>query len=216
MRGHQGSRVEAFSDAVFAFALTLLVVSLEVPESVAVLRQVLGGFLAFAATFTIICWIWYQHFVYFRRFGTEDALTIALNCALLFLVLFFVYPLKFTFAGVLRPEGVSVLTAADGRWLLTVYSGGFMAVFVVFTLLYWNAHRQRARLAFDALETLDVRMGVRTHFLSVLVGALALVLALLVPPNRLWVAGLTFMLLGPVHGVNGYLIGRARNRLTRG
>ena len=52
----------------------------------------------FAATFALVCWIWFEHYAFFRKFDAEDALTIFLNCVLLFLVLFFVYPLKFVFS----------------------------------------------------------------------------------------------------------------------
>ena len=62
------------------------------------LKQILRGFLPFALTFALICWIWYLHYAFFRKFEAEDRLTIVLNCVLLFVVLFFVYPLKFVFA----------------------------------------------------------------------------------------------------------------------
>lgn len=156
---------------MFAFALTLLVVSLEVPQNVGALREVLNGFPAFAATFAIICWIWYQHVTFLRRFGFDDVPTVMLNCVLLFLVLFFVYPLKFTFSGMLGPA-VMALTIADTRWLLLVYSAGFIAVFVVFVVLHANAYRQRARLGFDTLESHDAHAGICTHLLSVGVGVL--------------------------------------------
>ncbi|MGH9217980.1 MAG: TMEM175 family protein, partial [Vicinamibacterales bacterium] len=100
VRGREVSRIEGFSDAVFGFALTLLVVSLEVPDNFEGLKSILRGFLPFALTFALVCWIWYEHFAFFRKFDAEDPLTVALNSALLFLVLFFVYPLKFVFARV--------------------------------------------------------------------------------------------------------------------
>jgi uncharacterized membrane protein len=62
VRGREVSRIEGFSDAVFGFALTLLVVSLEVPESFDGLKQILGGFVPFAITFALVCWVWYEHY----------------------------------------------------------------------------------------------------------------------------------------------------------
>lgn len=47
-RSHEISRIEGLSDAVFAFAVTLLVVSLEVPKTFAELMEAMRGFGAFA------------------------------------------------------------------------------------------------------------------------------------------------------------------------
>ena len=97
LRGREVSRLEGFTDAVFGFALTLLVVSLEVPENFADLQQILIGFPAFAVTFSVICWVWYEHYLLFRRYDLEDGFTVVLNCVLLFIVVFYAYPMKFMF-----------------------------------------------------------------------------------------------------------------------
>ena len=55
--GGEVSRIEGFSDAVFGFALTLLVVALEVPESFNDLKEIFFGFLPFGLMFALICWI---------------------------------------------------------------------------------------------------------------------------------------------------------------
>ena len=96
-RTHEISRIEAFSDAVFAFALTLLVVSLQVPKSYDELMNLMSGFPAFACCFGVLLWIWYEHNLFFRRYGLQDPYTVLLNGALLFVVMFYVYPLKFMF-----------------------------------------------------------------------------------------------------------------------
>ena len=91
------SRIEGFSDAVFAFAVTLLVVSLEVPHTFDELWAAMRQFFAFAICFALLFQVWWRHFNFFRRYGLEDAPTIVLTGILLFVVLFYVYPLKFVF-----------------------------------------------------------------------------------------------------------------------
>src|SRR5687767_7346394 len=78
-RGDGVSRIEGLSDAVFGFAITLLVVSVDVPTSFAALRELMRGFLAFAATFATLVFLWYAQYKFFRRFGLEDTTTIVLK-----------------------------------------------------------------------------------------------------------------------------------------
>src|SRR4051812_7991550 len=96
-RGHEVKRIETFSDAVFAFAVTLLIVSLEVPKTFEELMITMRGFFAFAISFTLLVLIWYEQHTFFRRYGLEDVRTVVLNSVLMFVVLFYVYPLKFLF-----------------------------------------------------------------------------------------------------------------------
>src|SRR6266536_5396112 len=84
------SRVEGFSDAVFAFAVTLLVVSLEVPHTFEELMDAMRGFPAFALCFAMLSQVWFHHYRYFRRYGLQDTFTVVLNGVLLFVVLFYV------------------------------------------------------------------------------------------------------------------------------
>jgi hypothetical protein len=218
------SRLEGFSDAVFGFALTLLVVSLEVPRDFGGLSRTLGGFLSFAATFATIVWIWYEHYLVFRKFRLEDGITIALNAALLFVVLFYVYPLKFVFSNLIpqvTPEGLRLvaagfagMTAGEARQLLAVYSLGFVAIFALFAALYGNARRQRVTLGLDALGLHDATAGMRRHGVSVAIGLLSVILAVTLPDRWVGLSGFCYLLLGPAHAVYGYRSGLARERLA--
>ena len=217
VRGREVSRIEGFSDAVFGFALTLLVVSLEVPDNFDGLKTILRGFLPFAVTFALVCWIWYEHYAFFRMFDVDDKITITLNCALLFIVLFFVYPLKFVFSNVVpmmlgEPHVFWSMSVNDIRTLMWVYSAGFVAMFAIFMLLYWNMYSRRERMQLSERQAFEAWVGVRTHAMSVSVGLLSIVLALTVPINWIWAAGAVYGLQGPLHWRNGVLIERARAR----
>jgi low temperature requirement protein LtrA len=98
LRGREVTRLEGFSDAVFGFALTLLVVSLDVPKNFSDLANTMRGFPAFAVCFLMLAIIWNSHYKFCRRYGLYDGTARFLTCVLLFLVLFYVYPLKFLFS----------------------------------------------------------------------------------------------------------------------
>ena len=163
-RHHEVTRLEGFSDAVFGFALTLLVVSLETPQTVGALRDLMRGFLPFALTFAMVCWIWYEHNVFFRRYGLQDPWTAFLNSVLLFVVLFYVYPLKFLtgalFSSLIwrdaRPDLLG--TAEDGRAVMLLYSAGVVMIFGCFTLLYRHAmtRADAAAAARDSVSQVDL------------------------------------------------------------
>ena len=82
-REHESTRIEAFSDAMFAFAATLLVVSLEVPRDFGELVSNLRGFLPFALSFAALYFIWVAHTNVFRRYALGDPFTLVVNGALL-------------------------------------------------------------------------------------------------------------------------------------
>ncbi len=97
-RGNNTERLVFFSDAVFAIALTLLVVDLRVPEvddgqsAWDVIQSLIPGFLAFAISFTVIAINWFSHFRKFRVIKEFDGRLMAINFVLLFLVAFTPFP----------------------------------------------------------------------------------------------------------------------------
>jgi uncharacterized membrane protein len=84
------ARIVAFSDGVFAIAITLLVLSLHVPEGVSDLPQKLGNqlpdFSAFVLSFAVLARIWLFHHRLFSALHTFDRTLIALNFLYLALV----------------------------------------------------------------------------------------------------------------------------------
>src|SRR5260221_2727541 len=118
-RSHEVSRTEGLSDAVFGFAITLLVVSLEVPKTYSELMQTMRGFGAFAISFTLLFMVWFNQYKFFRRYGLQDNLTVFLNAILLFVVLFYVYPLKFLFTLL-----ISLFTGGHGQGRFSWGVGG--------------------------------------------------------------------------------------------
>ncbi len=210
LRGKEVSRVEAFSDVVFGFALTLIVVSLEVPKTFAALMEVMSGFLGFAICFALLTWIWHCHHTFFRRYAMTDEITIALNTVLLFLVLFYTYPLKFVFE--LVTGGVRNVTRADGVTLFLIYGFGFAGIFTVFCLLYIHAWMRRDRLDLNLVERHDTMTALIMYSSYILVGLISVTIAL-TGLSLAW-AGLSYFLLGPVSAVIGFWRGSIRDRVV--
>jgi uncharacterized membrane protein len=209
LRGREVSRVEAFSDVVFGFALTLIVVSLEVPTSYDELINTMRGLPAFAICFAILTWVWHAHHTFFRRYAMTDEITVALNTALLFIVLFYIYPMKFMFSFVTRQiEG-----SMNGRNLMLIYGLGFVGIFALYLLMYGHAWKKRAELELNQVELHDTVTSMWMYGSYVAIGLLSCGLAWLGGNRMVPYAGLIYWLIGPASAMIGWKRGSARQRV---
>jgi hypothetical protein len=216
LRGREVTRLESFSDAVFGFALTLLVVSLDVPKSFDELINTMRGFPAFAICFTLLVLIWNRHYVFCRRYGLDDLTTRTLTCVLLFVVLFYVYPLKFLFNFSFNnllfraPAGAMKMTIPQVKLLLGIYGLGFAAVYVAMTALHLHAWRLRDELELNELEKFDTRQQIFRFALLIAVGLAAAILAQF--RTTLNWSGFCYLLLLPILRIHSFAHRRWRKR----
>ena len=209
LRGLAFSRLDAFSDVVFGFALTLLVVSLEVPHTFAELHATLRGFFPFAISFASLMTIWHGHYKFFRRFGLHDLRTITINAILLFVVLFFVYPLKFLFTLlVLGPEQHAFENPHQLVELMVLYGTGFAAIYLLQGALYFNGYRQRAVLQLTPLELILSRGYLAGNIGMAAVGLVSALFAVVVPTQYAGYAGLFYILIWPVRRIQKVRLSR--------
>jgi uncharacterized membrane protein len=215
-RAREVTRLEAFSDIVFGFALTLIVVSLEVPKTFQELMHEMRGFPGFAICFAMLMWLWHAHHTFFRRYGLTDGYSIVLNTILLFLVLFYVYPLKFLFAIVTGALEGAMATRDDVVTLFTIYGLGFAGIFLLFVFLYLHALNMRDQLKLTAAEVISTKMLLYMYISYVGIGVLSATIAL-TAPSESWIgfAGWTYFLIGPASGTIGAVMGKKRDQLLQ-
>ena len=216
-RDGNASRIEAFSDAMIGFAATLLVVSLDPPRTFDDLIANLWGFIPFGLSFTALFFIWVVHTKLFRRYPLSDGWSITINGALLFTVLFYVYPLKFMASSfVTRYTGRS--GAAVSSWdqlqkLVIIYDLGWIVVFLLFALLYWRAYRTRAQLGLTTIEAYDALTYVGHYLGFVAAGLVSLVIAISGVGLGFGMAGIAYTSIGLFAWLNGALRAPGRNAL---
>jgi uncharacterized membrane protein len=133
-------RTEAFSDGVFAIAITLLVLEIGVPESDfddlwKGIADQWPSYLGYATSFLTIGGLWFVHHGIFRRLASADAMVMRLNILLLMLVSFLPFPTK------LVAEAIH-LTSAE-RAAVIFYGLVLLSISVVIGALwrYVAAHR---------------------------------------------------------------------------
>ena len=173
-------RLEAFSDGVFAIAITLLVLDLHVPARDA-LHGSLGralatqwpSYAAYVTSFLIIGIIWMNHHAVFRLVRTVDRRVLFVNLLLLMVVSAIPFPTAL-FA--------EYLTAGrDAKIAALVYSAVMLAMAVVFTGLYLLITGNAEQLA-DGVDPVAVR-GTRGRFsVGVIVYVFTVVIAFLSAP----------------------------------
>jgi uncharacterized membrane protein len=154
-------RLEAFSDGVFAVAITLLVFNLAVPgPGHGPLGQQLAShwpaFAAYGVSFLTIGIIWVNHHAMFRNFVAVDRVLLFLNL----LMLFFVVTIPFATATL---EAYLGHGGADASLAAAVYQGVFLGMSLAFgTLFWWSIRRQHLAimLAGPAARTALVRFTI--------------------------------------------------------
>jgi uncharacterized membrane protein len=93
-------RVEAFSDGVFAIAITLLILAVGIEQAIATgdlgeqLLDLWPAYLAYAASFLTIGIMWVNHHAVFRQFARVDRPLLLLNVLLLMLIAFVPFPTR--------------------------------------------------------------------------------------------------------------------------
>ena len=214
-RGGTTTRLEAFVDAAFAFAVTLLVISAErIPDSVESLLVALKQIPAFAAGFALLALFWYAHVRWSRSYRLDGAIATLLSLLLVFLVLVYVYPLRLllgTFfawiSGGWLPMPLSNITGATQIAFVFVFYGlAFASMSACMGGLYLLAWRRRVRLGLDDDAAATAAGEVAAYAYFGIVGLLSATVALLMPadaaPWQVAIPGCLYFLLsltGLVH-----------------
>jgi TMEM175 potassium channel family protein len=140
-------RLVAFSDAVFAITITLLVLEIRPPGDyknlVHDLLALWPSYVAYAVTFLFIGQVWANHHVMFDHIRTADRTVLLLNTVLLIVVAFLPFATS-VLAGALR--------SGDGQRAAVVFYGiAFDLTALTFTAVWRYACRHR--LISEALDT---------------------------------------------------------------
>jgi uncharacterized membrane protein len=219
LRGHEVQRIETFSDAVFAFAVTLLIVSLEVPKSFEELLVSMRGFFAFAICFTLLMTVWHEQHVFFRRYALDDVWTVVLNSMLIFIVLFYVYPLKFLFSlwfgEAIYGAGKNPFSIREEHvpQLFVIYGLGFVIIYSIFFLMYIHALRKKGHLQLSPLEVFDTKTKLYNQVIMVAIGVCAVILALALPLNIADRSAMFYFIIGPALTLLHWRRGVIRKRI---
>lgn len=221
------SRLESFTDGVFAIVLALVFLRSEPPLSFADLDAAMRSMVPALPAFAILCYLWFEHWLFSRRFNLRDPWVAFLNLALLFLVLVYAYPLKTLFTwmyvfmvgpiGELTPEVVQEGFRDFGGmpWMFTYYSSGYLLIFLVYVLLYRRAWKEREAMQLNAFEKYEVRASLVRFWFQILVAAASITFALTGLGEHNGLPGWCYMVLGPGMGILGWLQARRGAEIYR-
>lgn len=220
-RGMEMTRTETFTDAAFAFALTLLVVSIDsVPSTYNELMLAVQGIPAFGLSCALLFLFWHGHWNWSRRYGLEDFASMVLSFFLVFVMLCYIYPMKYVtsifvawITGRRLEVGADISSLDELYGIFTIYSIGFVALCVAILLLYLRAWSRRDELQLDTVERHATRSEIGSWTILASVGCLAILMGLFAPHHPATVPGWAYLLLPVIMPVWGVIRGRQLTRL---
>src|SRR5215469_7712830 len=148
-------RLEAFSDGVFAIAITLLILQIPLPDltkNAPDLLTQLGNqwatYLAYLVSFMVILIMWVNHHIIFRLIHRTDQLFLILNGLLLMVITFVNYPMA-VLARSLQSTDRPGLNA-DQHTAALFYNGTFIVIAIIYNVLWRYASHKRRLLGKSA------------------------------------------------------------------
>jgi uncharacterized membrane protein len=210
LRGIAMTRLETFIDAAFAFAITMLVIATQqIPDDIETLLAAFKNVPAFVASIIVLGIFWRGHWLWSRRYGLEDGVSIFISWAMIVTMLIYIYPLKAIFSSmwflVSGGQVGHVLGAhseSQVRALFAVFALGFTAIALEMVFLNLRAWQLREPLRLNARERAMTLHEVAGWSIPVGVGLVSLVLALYLPRAHIeWSGWIYFSMaiLVPLH-----------------
>ena len=204
LRGVGINRLETLVYAAFAFALTLLVISVgAIPDNLQQLVSALKQVPALALSFLMLMVIWRAYALWSERFGLDDAASIWLSSALMFTVMVYVYPLRAMtvagasfFTGGWLPSEFQIRSATDLGGLFATYGSAFALLAGLMAAHYHLGLRRAGQLQLDACEQEVARAERGFWLFASVVGLVSAVAALLLPGYWKTLAPWLYFLIG--------------------
>ena len=183
-------RVESFSDGIFALAATLTVLDFSMDNLDYLGTGFWSNFLSFGVAFAVLVILWKTHYNFFRRTDYIDNWIIAENGLLLFVVIYYQFPLRELIRSILKSRINSMEELSS---LFISYGIGFILIFLSIAMMY---HRNLVKNRGG--NSLVYEQYYRHFMIFVLTGAISILLAYFQIGITIGLPGCVYALLGPL------------------
>jgi hypothetical protein len=204
LRGMEMTRLETFIDAAFAFAISMLVIAgSQVPDDIDTLLRAFRNVPTFICSIAVLGIYWRGHWLWSRRFGLEDGVSILISWSMIVTILIFIYPLKAIFGamwhflsnGQVGQQFSLHTTETQARTIFAVYALALIALSAEILLLNLRAWQLREPLQLNARERLMTRGELTGWSIPVGMGIVSLVLSFVLPIEQIAWCGWVYFLM---------------------
>ena len=224
IRTTESKRLDAFVDAAFAFAVTLLLIAGAEPIiSISGLQTALLNIPTSAACFALVAIFWSAHRNYGRLAPTRDALSTLLSLAVVFSVLVYVFPLRMLVSSGfhymsrgLLPGSALINSFEDLKLLYVVYGIGFAFLSLLFVLLFRHTAKKGDQLGATPEGQADAADSAVVWIFCLISGLVSAVVAVVGPLTRApFLPGFCYWIIPLAIWLRYALIRRAQRRIAR-
>src|SRR5580704_2351547 len=214
LRGMQMTRLETFIDAAFAFAISMLIIAAQqIPDNIQALLAAFRNVPTFVCSIAVLGIFWRGHWLWSRRYGLEDGVSILISWAMIVTILIFIYPLKAIFGamwflisnGQVGHQFSLHTTESEAMTIFAIYALGLIAISTEIWLMYLRAWQLREPLRLNAREQLITRGELTGWSIPVSIGIVSLVLSFILPADQIAWCGWVYFLMAILIRVHNFL-----------